>query len=93
MTVGLAGSAPQEGFKMVEEESINFSVEVKITKSENGEASISIPAELRLTKNLLSYISGALNERKLTLKHMDITEQHKSELENLPNVVLQDKAD
>lgn len=90
--MGPVDLAPQEGFKMVDE-SINFSVEVKITKLENGEASITIPAELRLTQNLLSYISGALGERELTLKHMDITEQHRQELADLPNVVLQDKED
>ena len=82
----------REGCKM-SETSINFSVEVKITKLENGEASISIPAELRITQNLLSYISTALEERGLTLKHMDISEQHREELGSLPNVVLQDTED
>ena len=70
---------------------ISFTVEVKVTKKEDNKVSIVIPAELRITQNLLNYISKTLNERELTLAHMDISEEHKKELESIPNVVVQEQ--
>jgi hypothetical protein len=70
---------------------IGFTVEVPITKIEGKKASITVPGEIRLTPNLLSYINLALAERGLELTHMDITEEHRKELEHLPNVVVQDE--
>ncbi len=70
---------------------IGFTVEVKITKIEDKKASIAVPGEIRLTQNLLNYINLALAERGLELAHMDISEEHRKELENLPNVVVQNE--
>jgi len=70
---------------------IGFTVEVKITKIEDKKASIVVPGEIRLTQNLLNYINLALAERGLELAHMDISEEHRKELENLPNVVVQNE--
>ncbi len=72
-------------------QSIGFTVEVKISKIQDKKANIVVPAEIRLTQNLLNYINLALAERGLELAHMDISEEHRKELENLPNVVVQNE--
>jgi hypothetical protein len=72
---------------------IGFTVEVKISKVDGNKASIVVPGEIRLTRNLLNYINLALAERGLELAHMEITEEHRKELENLPNVVIQEETD
>ena len=70
---------------------IGFTVEVQVSRVEDVRASIVVPAEIRLTQNLLNYISLALAERGLELAHMEITEEHRTELESLPNVVVQNE--
>ncbi len=70
---------------------IGFTAEVKISKIKDKKASIIVPAEIRLTQGLLNYINLALGERGLELAHMDISEEHRKELENLPNVVVQNE--
>ena len=88
--------ALQEGISMSDtglNQPIGFTAEVQITKIEDKKVSITIPNEIRLTQNLLSYINLALAERGLELAHMDITEEHRKELKNLPNVVVQNEKD
>ena len=90
--VRVVGGLPG-GVKMSQEEllPISFKVEVKVNRKEDNLVSVTVPAELRLTQNLLNYISKVLAERELTLVHMDINAEHKKELENIPNVVVQDQ--
>ena len=70
---------------------LGFTAEVKISKITDKKASIVVPSEIRLTQDLLNYINLALAERGLELAHMDISEEHRKELENLPNVVVQNR--
>lgn len=70
---------------------IGFTVQVLIPKVEDGKASIIVPPEIRLTPNLIRYIKAALEERGLELAHMEITPEHKRELESIPNVVVQEE--
>ena len=70
---------------------IGLTIQVRISKVEDDRASIVMPPEIRLTPDLLAYIKLALAERGLELAHMDITEVHRKELENLPDVIIQDK--
>ena len=75
---------------MQEEESITISIEIKVTASDK-KATVVVPPEIRLTERLVSFLHNALKSRGLELKHWTITtpEQEK-ELENLPNVVVED---
>ena len=80
---------PPEGIKMTEVESITFNCEVKVS-AEDGVATVTLPPELRITERLVINLNDALKQRDLKLKHWTITtpEQEK-ELENLPNVVME----
>ena len=71
-----------------EVEGITVNCEV-IVKVDGNVATVSVPPELRLTERLVSFLSAALKQRDLELKHWTITtpEQGK-ELENLPNVTM-----
>ncbi len=81
--------APQEGSKMNEQLPISVNCQVLIS-AEGGVATVTVPAELRLTERLVSFLHAALKERDLELKHWTITlpEQEK-ELERLPNVTME----
>lgn len=84
----------QEVIKTVEEvlyQPLIFNTEIKISKIKNKDVNIIVPPEIRLTQNLLNYITLALKERGLELSHMDITEEHRKELESLTNVVVQNQ--
>ncbi len=80
---------PQEGSKMEEQLPISVNCEVLVA-AEGGIATVTVPAELRLTERLVAFLHAALKERDLELKHWTITlpEQEK-ELENLPNVTME----
>ena len=71
------------------DENFKFTAEIKISIEDEIQATIDIPAEIRLTSALLSYITGALKARGLELKHMNIAPQHEEELSKLSNVVLE----
>ena len=75
---------------MEEVEGITINIDVKVQAS-NGEATVIVPPEVRLTERLVSFLHGALKARDLELKHWTITvpEQEK-ELENLPNVTMEE---
>jgi hypothetical protein len=68
---------------------INITSSITVEVRENRQAAVTVPPELRLTAQLLSLITQALEAQGLTLQHMNISEQHRGELENLPNVVLE----
>ena len=74
---------------MEEQLPISINCEV-LVKADAGIATVTVPAELRLTERLVSFLHAALKERDLELKHWTITlpEQEK-ELENLPNVTME----
>jgi hypothetical protein len=74
---------------MEEVESITINIEVKVYE-ENDEATVVVPPEVRLTERLVSYLNEALKARDLLLKRWTLTtpEQEK-ELENLPNVIME----
>ncbi len=74
---------------MEEQDSITVNCEVSVN-AKNGVATVSVPAELRLTARLVSFLHEALKQRDLELKHwtISIPEQEK-ELENLPNVTME----
>ena len=80
---------PQEGSKMEEQLPISVNCEVLVA-AKDGIATVTVPAELRLTERLVSFLHTALKERDLELKHWTITlpEQEK-ELERLPNVTME----
>lgn len=98
--VAKAASVLLEGVKMVgeiismEEENITINIEVKVEVGTNSEATVTIPPEVRLTQRLVQFLHEALKARDLELKHWTITipEQEK-ELENLPNVVMEQNQD
>ncbi len=78
----------------MEEEGITINIEVKVEVGENSEATVTVPPEVRLTQRLVQFLHEALKARDLLLKHWTITtpEQEK-ELENLPNVVMEQNQD
>lgn len=78
----------------MKEESITINIEVKVEVGANSEATVTIPPEVRLTQRLVQFLHEALKARDLKLKHWTITipEQEK-ELENLPNVVMEQNQD
>lgn len=82
-----------EGINMLTEnkpapQDINLTSTVKVEQKEEGKAVITIPAELRLTKELIGLINQALQLQGLELVHMNISSKHVEELKDLPNVVL-----
>ena len=74
---------------MVEVEAVTFNCEVRVF-AEEGVATVVLPPELRITERLVAFLHAALKQRELELKHWTITtpEQEK-ELENLPNVTME----
>lgn len=67
---------------------INLTSTIKVEEKEEGKAVITIPAELRLTQELIALINQALLVQGLELVHMNISSRHVEELKDLPNVVL-----
>lgn len=70
---------------------INLTSTVKVETDENQGAIVTVPAELRITPELLALINNGVQAQGLQLKHMNITAQHQEELKNLPNVNLEEK--
>lgn len=76
----------------IEEQNIIINIEVKVAVGENNEAIVTIPPEIRLTQRLVQFLHEALKARDLQLKHWTITvPEQETELENLPNVVMEQK--
>jgi len=67
---------------------INLTSTIKVEEKEEGKAVITIPAELRLTPELIALVNQALQVQGLELVHMNISSKHVEELKDLPNVVL-----
>lgn len=67
---------------------INLTSTIKVEEKEAGKAVVTIPAELRLTQELVGLINQALQVQGLELVHMNISAKHVQELKDLPNVVL-----
>lgn len=79
----------QEGSKMEEQESITLNMEVKVL-AKNGEATVSVPPEVRLTERLVNHLDAALRARELQLRHWTLTvPEQEEELRNLPNVSME----
>ena len=75
---------------MEEQEAITINCKVEV-HAEEGIATITVPPEIRLTERLVSYLHAALKARDLKLKHWTISAEQEKELENLPNVVIQNE--
>ena len=77
-----------EKIDLEEVEGIVVNCEVKVSVAGNV-ATVAVPPELRLTERLVSFLSAALKQRDLELKHWTIsTPEQEKELENLPNVTM-----
>jgi len=72
---------------------IKLTSTIKVVSTENRGASVIIPAEIRLTEQLIGLINNSLTAQNLKLEHMDIAEVHKEDLKGLPNVVLDEGAE
>lgn len=72
----------------VSPQDINLTSTVKVEAGEDKRATITVPAELRLTPPLMALLNQALQAQGLVLAHMNITDKHVEELKDLPNVVL-----
>lgn len=60
-----------------------------LVSTEGNIATVTVPAELRLTERLVAFLHAALKQRDLELKHWTIaTPEQEKELKNLPNVVM-----
>lgn len=70
---------------------INLTLTVGVKIMEGKKATISIPHELRLTPKVFHLLSQLVEAQGLELGNMNISEQHKQEIRDLPNVVLVDK--
>lgn len=70
---------------------IKLTSTIQVTVIKDSEANVSVPAELRLTEGLLKLINDALSAQGLELRHMNIAEVHRTDLEGLPNVVLDEQ--
>ena len=77
-----------EKIELEEVEGIVVNCEVKVSVA-GSVATVAVPPELRLTERLVSFLSAALKQRDLELKHWTIsTPEQEKELENLPNVTM-----
>ena len=72
---------------------INLTLTIGVSIIEGKKATISVPHELRLTPKVFHLLKQLVETQGLELGNMDITEQHKLEIQGLPNVVLVDKKD
>ena len=88
-TAILVGLDRQEEINMDDQKNITINIEVQVAANGVGEATVSIPPEIRLTERLVNFLNEALKARDLQLKHWAITTpEHEQELENLPNVTV-----
>lgn len=76
---------------MVELEPVVFNIAVKVEgEGENGEVTVQLPAEVRPTERLVSYLHTVLQARGLEIKRWTLDETQQAELENLSNVVVEE---
>jgi len=76
---------------MTDAQDIHLTSTISVENVGGPGARVSIPAELRITEQLIGLINNSLLAQGLELKHMDIAEVHKKDLKGLPNVVLEEK--
>jgi len=58
--------------------------------AEEGVATVALPPELRITERLVAFLHAALKQRELELKRWICeTPEQEKELENLPNVTME----
>lgn len=78
-----------------EERVEKFAVVVDLSlKIINGtEVHVSVPKELRLTRPFMVYLSEALQKRGLQLKHLDIKNEHRQDLRELPDATIEEDQD
>jgi hypothetical protein len=77
-----------EKIELEEVESIMVNCKVRVFAKE-GMATVSLPPELRITEVLAAYLHTALKQRDLELTQWNInTPEQRTELENLPNVIM-----
>lgn len=75
---------------MVELEPVVFNIAVKVEGfGENGEVIVQLPAEVRPTERLVSYLHTVLKARGLEIKRWTLDETQQAELENLSNVMVE----
>ena len=79
---------------MVELEPVVFNIAVKVSsESENGEVTVHLPAEVRPTERLVSYLHTVLKARGLEIKRWTLDETQQAELENLSNVMVEEQTE
>jgi len=76
-----------EAFKI---EKFSFTIDLDLEIHNNKEVHVSVPKELRLTRPLLGYITEALAQRGLELKHLKIAEEHKRDLREMPDATVEE---
>ncbi len=74
-----------------EQEGVTVKLEVAVAAVANGDATVSFPAELRLTERLVQFLAEALSARGLRLKHWRLSPEQQHELECLSNVVVSEE--
>lgn len=90
----LVDLAPREGIRMVELEPVIFNISVKVTgNNTEGEVTVQLPAEVRPTERLVSYLHTVLKARGLEIKRWTLDEAQQKELENLSNVMVEEQTE
>lgn len=69
---------------------INITSTVKVTILQGREAKLTVPEELRLSPSVLQLLVQSLAAQGLELKHLDIAEAHRQDLQSIPNVHLEE---
>lgn len=71
----------------MKQDPVIFNMEIDV-EVEGEVATISCPAELRITERVASVLHQAMEARGLKLKHWVLTEEQKQDLVGLSNVVV-----